>query len=165
MQEVELLRLLVAGLIGVDANGVPNFSYPSAGGGGGSGASDVNLAEVSGVAIALGATTPAASLPVTQSQSSSVPTNTAGTPFTALTTDGDVFTLAAGQKGFIQNLDDVVLNVKLGTGASTSSFSMKLKAGTAADDGTGGYTIINDWVGVVSVAAATGSPRFVAWKI
>lgn len=99
------------------------------------------------------------------SQSAAAPTNTATTPFTVLTTDADVFTLAAGERGFIQNHDDAVLNFKYGTGCSTSSLSGRLKACSAADDGSGGYTYIQNWIGVVSVAAATGSPRFSAWKI
>lgn len=98
-------------------------------------------------------------------QSSAAPTNTAGTAFTILTTGGDVFTLAAGESGFIQNHDDAVLNFKLGTGASTTSLSGRLKACAVADDGSGGYIRIENWIGVVSVAAAAGSPRFSAWKI
>ena len=100
-------------------------------------------------------------------QSSAVPTTShaGNAPFMQMTTDGNVFTLAAGEVGFIQNHDDAVLCVKLGTGASNSSFSFRLKACTAADDGSGGYIRIATWTGIVSVAAATGSPRFSAWKI
>lgn len=89
-----------------------------------------------------------------------------GTPsnFTVGTTDATVFTLAAGEIGFIQNLDDAALAVKKGASASTSSLSFILAAGTAADDGKGASVIIDDWVGVVSVAAMSGSPRYVAWK-
>jgi hypothetical protein len=93
-------------------------------------------------------------------QYTGVPSN-----FTVGTTDATVFTLAAGEKGFIQNLDDVALYVKQGASASTSSFSYVLAAGTAADDGKGGAKIIDDWVGAVSVAAASGSPRYIAWKV
>lgn len=84
--------------------------------------------------------------------------------FTIGTSDGTVFTLAAGEIGFIQNLDDAALAVKKGASASTTSLSFILAAGTAADDGKGGAVRIDDWVGVVSVAAMTGSPRFIAWK-
>jgi hypothetical protein len=89
-----------------------------------------------------------------------------GTPstFTVGTTDATVFTLAAGEIGFIQNLDDAALVVKKGAAASTSSFSFILAAGTAVDNGTGGVVRIDDWVGAVSVAAMTGSPRYIAWK-
>lgn len=79
------------------------------------------------------------------------------------TSDGTVFTLSAGQVGFIQNLDDAALAVKLGASASTTSLSMILQAGTAADDGKGGFTYITDYTGVVSVKAMSGSPRYIAW--
>jgi len=90
----------------------------------------------------------------------------AGAPstFTIATANATVFTLARGEVGFIQNLDDAALAVKLGASASTTSLSMILQAGTAADDGKGGFTYITDYTGVVSVAAMTGSPRFIAWK-
>ena len=79
------------------------------------------------------------------------------------TSDATVFTLAAGQIGFIQNLDDAALAVKLGTGASPTSLSCILQAGTAQDDGKGGITKITDHIGPVSVAAMSGSPRYIAW--
>lgn len=85
--------------------------------------------------------------------------------FTVGTTDGTVLTLAAGEKGFIQNLDDAAVYVKLGATASSSSFSYVLKAGTAANDGLGGLAVIDDYIGVVSIAAASGSPRVIAWKL
>lgn len=80
------------------------------------------------------------------------------------TTDATVFTLAKGEVGFIQNLDDAALAVKLGATASTTSLNMILQAGTAADDGKGGFTYITDYTGAVSVAAMSGSPRYIAWK-
>lgn len=82
-----------------------------------------------------------------------------------ITGDGDLFTLAAGEKGFIQNLDDAAVYVRYGTGASSSAFQFVLKAGTAANDGNGGSVVIDDWIGVVSIAAATGSPRVIAYKL
>lgn len=58
MNELDCLRLLVAELVGLDANGVPNFTPP-----GGPGADqDVNLVSVGGAAVALGTGTPAQSL-------------------------------------------------------------------------------------------------------
>lgn len=84
--------------------------------------------------------------------------------YTIGTSDATVFTLAAGEVGFIQNLDDAALAVKLGASASTTSLNMILQAGTAADDGKGGFTYITDYTGVVSVAAMSGSPRYIAWK-
>ncbi len=89
-----------------------------------------------------------------------------GTPsnYTIGTSDATVFTLAAGEVGFIQNLDDAALAVKKGASASTTSFSFILAAGQAATDGTGGAVVIKDWVGAVSVAAMTGTARYIAWK-
>jgi len=92
--------------------------------------------------------------------------SSAATPssFDISTTAATVFTLAAGEIGFIQNLDDAALAVKLGASASATSLSFILQAGSAADDGKGGFVRIDDYIGPVSVAAMTGSPRFVAWK-
>lgn len=84
--------------------------------------------------------------------------------YTIGTSDATVFTLAAGEVGFIQNLDDAALAVKLGASASTTSLNFILKAGSAADDGNGGLTYITDYVGEVSVKAMSGSPRYIAWK-
>lgn len=91
-------------------------------------------------------------------QSGAAPDN-----YTIGTSDGTVFTLSAGQVGFIQNLDDAALAVKLGASASTTSLSMILQASSAADDGKGGLTYITDYTGVVSVKAMSGSPRYIAW--
>lgn len=95
---------------------------------------------------------------------------TAGTPVasrqytnsttnTIVTSDGALVTIAAGQKAFVQNLDDAAVYVRYGTGASASNFTFVLKAGTAANDGTGGSAIIDDFAGIVSILAAAGSPR------
>jgi len=90
----------------------------------------------------------------------------AGVPssFTKATADGTVFTLAKGEVGFIQNLDDAALAVKLGASASTTSFNVILQAGSAADDGKGGFIYITDYVGAVSVAAMSGTASYIAWK-
>lgn len=79
--------------------------------------------------------------------------------------DGDVGTLAAGEKLTIQNLSTNALHVKYGTGASTSIFNFILKAGQSSDDGLGGIVVIDDWEGVVSIKAATGSPRAAVAKL
>ena len=92
-------------------------------------------------------------------QSGAAPEN-----YTIATANATVFTLSPGEVGFIQNLDDVALAVKLGASASTTSLSMILQAGTAADDGKGGFTYITDYVGAVSVAAMAGTARYIAWK-
>jgi hypothetical protein len=52
--------------------------------------------------------------------------------------------------------------VKRGAGATSSSFNYVLAASAEVDDGTGGSLVIDDFVGVVSVAGTT--PRFIAWK-
>lgn len=90
-----------------------------------------------------------------------------GTPsnYTIATADGTVFTLAAGEVGFIQNLDSAdALAVKYGASASTTSLSFILPCGSAQDDGRGGSVKIDDWVGAVSVATMTGAGRYIAWK-
>lgn len=92
-------------------------------------------------------------------QSAAAPSNA-----TIGTTDATVFTLAKGEVGFIQNLDNAALAVKLGAGASTTSFSLILQAGSAASDGKGGFTYITDYVGAVSVAAMSGTASYIAWK-
>lgn len=84
---------------------------------------------------------------------------------TPVTADGTVLTIGVGQKGFIQNLDDAAVYVKYGTGASSASFSVVLKAGASANDGTGGSVVIDDWAGPVSIAAASGSPRVICWLL
>jgi len=93
------------------------------------------------------------------SQSAAAPSNS-----TAGTSNATVFTLARGEVGYIQNLDDAALAVKLGASASTSDFSFILKAGSAADDGNGGLIYLTDYVGVVSVCAMSGTARYMAWK-
>lgn len=90
-----------------------------------------------------------------------------GTPssFSILTADGTVFTLAAGEIGFIQNLSSTVpLAVKYGASASTTSFNFILPTGVADSDGKGGAYRIDNWVGVVSVAAMSGTASYIAWK-
>lgn len=116
---------------------------------------DVNIAKVNGAAVTL-----AQLQTVAQKQLTGTPSN-----FTIQTADGTVFTLAAGEIGFIQNLDSAdALAVKRGSGASTTSFSFILPCGTAADNGTGGLVIIDDWVGAVSVATMSGTARYISWK-
>lgn len=91
----------------------------------------------------------------------------AGVPsnFTPATADATVFTLAAGEMGFIQNLSaDAPLAVKKGASASTGSFSFILNACTVQDDGKGGSVMIDDFIGAVSVAKIAGTGRYIAWK-
>lgn len=83
----------------------------------------------------------------------------------AIRTSADGITVGAGQKVFIQNLSTTALGVKYGAGATTSSISLVLRAGTANDDGQGGSVIIDDFIGTITTVAMTGSPRFVMWVI
>lgn len=78
-----------------------------------------------------------------------------------ITTAADI-TLAAGDKLEIQNLGVNPLFVRRGTGATTSLFNYVLQGAAANDDGTGGYKVIDDFVGVVSFAGT--SVRYNAWK-
>lgn len=97
-----------------------------------------------------------------ESESSQKSTVSTATP---VTTDSTVFTLAGGEKGYIQNLAAVAVYVKLGASASSSSFNWVLKAGTAANDGLGGVLVIDDYIGAVSIAAASSTPRVSAFKL
>ena len=92
-------------------------------------------------------------------QSAGVPSN-----FSKGTGNVTVFTLAKGEIGFIQNLDDAALAVKLGASCSTTEFSLILQAGSAADDGKGGFVHLTDYVGAVSVCAMSGTANYIAWK-
>ena len=66
----------------------------------------------------------------------------------------------------IQNLGQNQLFVRLGTGASTTVFTVVLKAATANDDGTGG-TFAQEagviWTGEVSIAGT--SPRYTVTEL
>ena len=93
-------------------------------------------------------------------------TDFAGVPsnFAVQTSDQTVFTLAAGERGFIQNLHTTALAVKFGASGTTINYSMILSGGTAQDDGKGEKLVIYDEIGTVSVAAMTGAPRYMSWK-
>lgn len=85
--------------------------------------------------------------------------------FTPVTAPGTVFTIAAGQKGVIQNLAAAALYVKLGATASSSSFSFILPGCTIALDGTSPRVDIDDFVGAVSIKAATGTENALAYLL
>lgn len=76
-----------------------------------------------------------------------------------------MFTLSSGQVGSIQNLAAAALYVKLGASASSSSFTYVLPACTTQDDGTSPPVYIDFWSGAVSVAAASGTARYLATKL
>lgn len=109
--------------------------------------------------VGIDQTTPGLTNGVQTKQYAGVPTS-----FAIQTSDQTVFTLAAGEIGFVQNLHTTALAVKKGASASTTSLSLILPGGATTDDGKGGPIAIDDWIGVVSVAAMSGSPRYVAWK-
>jgi hypothetical protein len=110
--------------------------------------------------VGIDQTTPGATNATQAKQYTGVPSN-----FALASADATVFTLAAGEVGFIQNLSaDAPLAVKFGASASTTSLSLILKASTAASDGTGGQIKIDSWVGAVSVAKMTGTASYIAWK-
>lgn len=75
---------------------------------------------------------------------------------------------ANDQRGafMIQNLGTNALFVRLGAGASTTVFTVILKAATGNDDGTGGTFAMEGasmWTGVISVAGT--SPRYSATEL
>jgi hypothetical protein len=112
------------------------------------------------ITVKIDQTTPGLTNGVQPKQYAGVPSS-----FALLSADGTVFTLAAGEIGFIQNHSaDAPLAVKYGASASTTSLSFILKACTAASDGSGGAVRIDNWVGVVSVAKMTGTASYSAWK-
>lgn len=100
-----------------------------------------------------------------QIEDSSESQSTTSSNATPGTSNATVFTLAAGERGWIQNLDDAALAVKYGASAAADSFTLILKAGAAADDGLGGSILIDDWIGDVSVFALAGTARYIATKL
>ena len=64
---------------------------------------------------------------------------------------------------FVQNLHTGILYLKLGTGASNTSFNVSLKSCTVQDDGNGGAYSDNTWVGPVSVSGVF--TRYTAWEL
>lgn len=112
------------------------------------------------LSVKIDQTTPGSTNGVQPKQYTGVPST-----FTIQTADQTVFTLAAGEIGFIQNLSaDAPLAVKLGAGASTTSLNFILPKGTAASDGTSAVNRIDYWIGVVSVAKMAGTASYLAWK-
>lgn len=85
--------------------------------------------------------------------------STPGTP-SIKTSDGTVLVANPNRKSFlIQNLDDAAVYVRLGADASASVFDFELQACTAANDGTSPAVQWIGYTGIVSVLAASGSPR------
>jgi hypothetical protein len=92
------------------------------------------------------------------------PQFTVVTSSAVLTAPGSVFTIAPGEIGVIENVNNAVLLVKLGPAASGTSYNKALKACAAAGDGTGGAWIISNYVGEVSVFSAT-TYSYLAYKL
>lgn len=70
---------------------------------------------------------------------------------------------AARRLWSVQNLGTNPLYVRLGGTASSTEFHFALRAGNAADDGSGGLVVDQSWGGLVSVAGS--SPRFVVLEL
>lgn len=91
--------------------------------------------------------------PVPHTQNSNTP---------AITSAATALASNSARMGFsIQNLGTNPLFVLLGSGATTSVFHVVLRAGTGADDGTGGILTMTDgtvYTGIVTVAGT--SPRY-----
>lgn len=80
--------------------------------------------------------------------------------------DGTALASNANRKAWsIQNLDDAAVYVKMGASASASDFNVVLKAGTAANDGNGGFFSDDMYTGIVTILAAAGSPRVVVTEL
>lgn len=83
-----------------------------------------------------------------------------------VTSDGTALAANPTRSSFcVQNLAATAVYVKLGSGASSTDFSFVLKAGSAANDGTGGFFSDSLYDGIVSIAAASGSPRVVVCEL
>lgn len=100
-------------------------------------------------------------MPPSINQASQISTRTG-----ILTVAGTALAVNANRRWFIvQNLGTNPLFVKYGSAASSSDFDVALKAGTGADDGTGG-TVTSDsvvYTGIITVGGS--SPRFTATEI
>lgn len=96
-------------------------------------------------------------LSVAASANSATPSNAS-----ISTTSATVFTLEAGEVGYIQNLKDAVLYVRLATAASDTAFHLVLPACVAAGDGSSYPLKIESHMGPVSVYGA--APSYIAWK-
>jgi hypothetical protein len=95
-------------------------------------------------------------------QVTAMPSRASSATSALVTTDGTALAANDNRSWFnIQNLDDAAVYVKLGAGATNADFSFVLKAGTAANDGLGGAFFDDSYTGIVTIAAASGSPRVV----
>lgn len=92
------------------------------------------------------------------------PSTTANTPAIVTAAASDALAANAARKLWsIQNLGTNPLFVRLGTGATTALFHFVLKAGSANDDGSGGFMSDEIWKGIVSYAGT--SPRLVVTEL
>lgn len=65
----------------------------------------------------------------------------------------------------IQNLGQNPLFIRFGSGASSTVFHVVLKAGSANDDGLGGFIAQNTgtvYTGIITIAGT--SPRYTVWE-
>lgn len=87
--------------------------------------------------------------------------NTTPSTATPVTADGTL-DLATGQRAHVQNCGTAKIYVKVGSGASSSSFHAVLAAGYADDDGLGGlyeYGPVREPVTISYAFSATGTKR------
>lgn len=92
----------------------------------------------------------------------------ANTP-SIVTTTGDVLSANTSRRGWsIQNVGQVPVFIRLGTGASTSEFHYVIKGGTADSDGLGGTVSQMEGVvfaGVISATVASGTMKIVITEL
>lgn len=95
------------------------------------------------------------------------PVNSTPSTSTPVSADGSL-SLLAGERAFLQNCGTTPIYVKLGAGASSTSFHLILSAGDIDDDGQGATL---EWGPIsepleISFAFGTGpSKRATAWKV
>jgi hypothetical protein len=83
-----------------------------------------------------------------------------------VTSNGTVFAASVSAvERSIQNLQTTVLYVRRGASASASNFDWALPACTDQDDGTSAPILIDNYFGVISIFAASGSPRAVCSEL
>lgn len=72
----------------------------------------------------------------------------------------------ARREVIIQNTGTTVLKLVLGTGTPTQTvYHVVLKAGTAADDGTGGVFISDTWIGAIQIISSASGGTYVLTEV
>lgn len=82
--------------------------------------------------------------------------------YTPSGSNGTIFTLNQNQWGFIRNLTTGdMLFWKRGTSCNSGSFSDVLYPGQTVNDGRGGFVVIDDFAGAISVSG--NNPNYMAY--